>query len=116
MSVSFWVLNSPQHEVTVTYGEEGDGETDTYMKDVLPTCKFSNGNAAHILSFYLDEDIAFSGDYTGEWDADDIERLICRIRRTLCETSIAIDDAQRLFCLHTVLHSAQQFGRPVRWG
>lgn len=111
MSVTFSIANSPEHIVTHTWGEDGDGETDTYKDDVLPTCNFSNGNAAHILSL-LGVDTT---ELIGVFEEHQCEYHMLQLRRLIHEHRCDIDDTRRLFALHTVLHAAIQFGQPVHY-
>ena len=117
MSVTFSVVDSPVHSVTHTYGEEGDGETDTFDEDVLPTCNFSNSNAYRVLDLFainLDQ-LGWAGSLT----VDECIRLRDCIESLLTTRSYILhdpSDVTRLFRLHTVLSAAAQYGKPVSFG
>ena len=114
MSVTFWVRNSPQHMVTRTWGEEGDGETDITEEDVLPTCNFSNGaaNAVCALVGYNLEAMNWGGCWEHSELPDILDNLVSRITN---HGQYAVD-VERLLRLYVVVAAANLFGEAVCFG
>lgn len=112
MSVTFRVAESPTRKVAHTFDTyDGGIETETYEEDILPTCNFSNINAARILEILgiPHEDLC------GEIRCDQLAEIMNRIRLKISEGFVIHDDYLRAFKLHTVVDAAAQFRKPVRF-
>lgn len=114
MSITFTVANSPRHTVTHTYGEEGDGETDTYEETVLPSCNFANSSACSLVGV-LNTDLLTEHGLVGTWDLNKVVELRERIQDSFADRLVPHHMITRMLSLYTVLDAAVWYGQPVSY-